>query len=512
MEFITNKKNFILPGLVGIAAMLWFHKKRGLAFVLSIAIIIIFNDFLTNAILKPLFARPRPCHVLEGFVNAARCSNSLSFPSAHASNIFTAATLFSLVYRNTLLLAFTLAGLVGYSRVYLGVHYPADVVAGAALGIFMGFLGYKIYNKILSGLGGAPVPASPKRFLIVKLSSLGDIVHTLPVLRTLRENYPKAFIAWVVEEKVKDVLYRNPDLDELIVVRTKYWRRHWSFQTFGEIRQVIRRIRGFSFDTVFDFQGLFKSGVIAFLTGAPNRIGFHRADCRELLNILFINRKAPYVGKKAHVVEKNLALLKTIGVEKFHYQFPIEIPGEADGYIEAFLKNNPELIENPVIAINPGVGFKTKRWKLERFAELADRIAGELGHHIIFTWGPGEKKTIDAITSRMSQRFWVAPPTTVHQSMALYRHLNLFIGCDTGPLHLCAAMGVPTVSIFGPTDPVRNGPYGCGHEVVYKTLPCSFCYKRKCPTKNECMEEVQVEEVFERVKKNIYNLENVPAS
>lgn len=518
MAFITNKKNFVVPGALLIAAILWIHKKRGLAFVLATTIIISLNDVIVAEILKPFFARPRPCHVLEGLEHVTSCSGNFSFPSGHASNIFTFAAITSLCFRNTLPLVFIIAGLVALSRVYLGVHYPADVIAGAAVGLFMGFLGYKLYNLMRRVFEGKSPPApagarkqSRKKFLIVKLSSLGDIVHTLPVLRTLRENYPDAFIAWIVEEKVKAVLYGNPDLDELIVVRTKHWRRNGSIETLREIGGAVRRLRGHAFDVAFDFQGLLKSGVIARLSGARRRIGFHREDCRERLNVLFTNRKAPRIGKPIHVVDKNLALLKTLGIDRVHKQFPVRVPGTADEYIETFFEANPELAAGPVVAINPGVGFQTKRWEPRRFAELADRIAGELHGNPLFTWGPGERDMIEEITSQMSQRFWVAPPTDVHQSIALYRRLQLFVGCDTGPLHLCAVLGIPTVSLFGPTDPARNGPCGEGHRVVCKPLPCSFCYKRKCPTDNECMKEITVEEVFEPVRETLYNHQRTPA-
>ena len=260
-------------------------------------------------------------------------------------------------------------------------------------------------------------------------------------------------------------------------------------------------------------QGLIKSGVIAALTQAPRRIGFHRKNCREWPNIFFLNHRSSYFGTQNHVVEKNLSLLQLLGISQFHYQFPIIIPEEAESYANQFFQNHPELEAKPLIAINPGVGFKTKRWDLKRFAQLADRVIEKLGCHILLTWGPNEKDQIDTIAEAMTQPYWKAPPTTIFQSLAIYRRLKLFIGCDTGPLHLCASLGVPTVSIFGPTDPIRNGAYGPDHRVIFKKLSCSFCYKRSCPTQNECMDLVQIEEVFDAVKKSIYNSgKEIPSS
>ncbi|MFQ5449123.1 MAG: phosphatase PAP2 family protein [Nitrospinaceae bacterium] len=155
MEFISIKENFVSLGAALALLILIIYKKRGLAFLLAGVIIVGLNDFFSHNVLKEIFARPRPCHTLPELKNIiVNCSNSYSFPSNHASNLFTAATLMSLCFKNTLFLAFTLASLVGYSRVYLGVHYPSDVLAGAVCGMVMGWLGYKLNRKILQFMKG----------------------------------------------------------------------------------------------------------------------------------------------------------------------------------------------------------------------------------------------------------------------------------------------------------------------------------------------------------------------
>ena len=335
------------------------------------------------------------------------------------------------------------------------------------------------------------------------MSAMGDVVHTLPALRSLRKRFPDAFIAWVVEDRFKDLLYDNPDLDEVIPVRLKYWRKNVSLKSFGEFWNFVRKIRKHKFDTLIDFQGLIKSGLIAFLSGIPERIGFHPNDCREKLNAIFTNKKAPFIGRETHVVDKNLALLKMAGVEEFTMEFPLNIPNEAEESVKTYLDSNPELTANPIIGVYFGVGFKTKTWELARFAQLSDRIIDELGCNVLLTWGPGEWEKAQSLSRQMNQKHWVAPENNLQQAIALFKRLSLLVSCDTGPVHLCAAHQVPTVSIHGPTDPEYSRPRDAIHEVVCKVQPCSFCHKRSCPTQNECMTSISVDDVFQTVKKSV---------
>jgi lipopolysaccharide heptosyltransferase I len=343
---------------------------------------------------------------------------------------------------------------------------------------------------------------SRKKILIIKLSSLGDVVHTLPVSRTLRQEYPKAYIAWIIEERYQELLYKNPDIDEVIPIRTKTWRNNWNRKTFVEILQVIKNIRSRKFDVVFDFHGLIKSGLITLLSGAQMKVGFHKKNCKEKISSIFTNKKAPYMGSGIHVVDMYLTLLQTsLSIKKKSKEFPL--PKNQEKKIEAFFQNQSGLTAKPIVGINPGAGFESKLWEIERFAQLADRITAEMGYSVLLTWGPGEEQKAHQIAASMKQKSWVAPATSIQESISLYKHLKLLVSCDSGPLHLCAALGVPTVSLFGPTDPVRNGAYGMNHDTVYKVLSCSFCWKRKCPLgTQECMQQVTVDEVFETVRYN----------
>ena len=249
-----------------------------------------------------------------------------------------------------------------------------------------------------------------QKFLIIKLSSIGDIVHALPFLRTLRVNYPNAHIAWIIEEKFQDLIECNSDLDEVIPVRIKYWRKNLNAKSWNEICQTRKLLKDRRFDWTFDLQGLIKTGFIARMTGAPNRAGFHRDNCRERGNVWFNNRHSKHVTADSHVVDLCLSQLSVLGNFPSRVEFPLTIRAEDERISETFMLENRELTDKPLIGINPGAGFPTKLWSIERYAQLADRLVGELGFSVLLTWGPGEEeithKIADYIYSKKSQVFF----------------------------------------------------------------------------------------------------------
>ena len=342
--------------------------------------------------------------------------------------------------------------------------------------------------------------APAKKFLIIRMSSLGDVVHALPALNTLRANHPKAHIAWLIEERYRNLLDGNADLDAVIVVRTKAWRKRLNLETLREIRDTLRRIKQERFDAVFDLQGLLKSGLIAWLSGAKRRIGFHSKDCKEAVNAWFSSEQVPAIAPGTHIVDRYQSLVLLAGGEKQSEALPsFAVPPESQKRVDAFF--DAAFSRRPVAALNPGAGFTSKLWKPERFAALGDKMAEELGVSVLLTWGPGEKTRVEAIAQQMRAPTVLAPETSILESIALYKRLALMVSCDSGPLHLCAALGVPTVAIFGPTDPARNGAYGPGHETVVHRLPCSHCWKKTCPLgTQECMESISVDAVFQAVE------------
>jgi heptosyltransferase-1 len=332
-----------------------------------------------------------------------------------------------------------------------------------------------------------------ERILIVKLSAIGDILHTLPAVAALRHAYPKAWLAWIVDKAGASLLRGNPDLDELITVDTRTWRAHWS-AGLRHTWYVSRHLRQAGFDLCIDFQGLLKSGFFTYVSGAPLRLGFPRQMCREPLSAVFTNLHGAIVAPDTHVVDQLVELLKPLGVETTERRFIIPFT-EADEHFAARVWREAGLrADVPVVMLYPGAAWETKRWGELNFARLNDALIRRYQVQTLLTWGPGEEPLMQRVARATAYTPAIAPATTLLQLAALMARCRGFVGGDTGPLHLAAAVGTPTVALFGPSNPRRNGPYGPGHVILHQRLPCSNCYQRTC-NHWECLPGIAVDTV-----------------
>lgn len=307
------------------------------------------------------------------------------------------------------------------------------------------------------------------RIALIKLSSLGDVVHALPVAATLRARVPDAHLTWIVERREAAVLRDHPALDALVAVDTRRWRRARGLrdlvEVVGAVRQTTRRLRAAAFDVALDLQGLLKSGVLAAATRAPLRIGFVARRCREPLNALFTNRRVEPPAA-CHVVDQHLALLGPLAVTEPVREFRLPRDPAAESSADSFLTASGFKPGQRLVVLNPGAGRPDKRWPAERFRALAERLGEDTGAVVLVVWGPGEEAPARHIAPGGAHRALCAPPTNLDELVAFLRRATVLVAADTGPLHLAAAVGTPCVGLYGPTSAVRNGPYGAGHRCL----------------------------------------------
>lgn len=326
---------------------------------------------------------------------------------------------------------------------------------------------------------------SQMRIVIVKLSSIGDVVHALPAVAAIKRTLPDARISWVVERRASAMLKGSPVIDDLIEIDTRAWRAALlRGATIKEVRARLAHIRGLDAggdtDIAIDFQGLIKSGLVAKATGAPRRIGFETRELREQASRFFLTEQVE-TSKFKHVIDKNIALARAAidnaNFSSTQYEFPITVSPEDERYIEEAINNRG----GSFAIINPGGGWPTKLWSALAYGQLADWLHNERGLVSFITYGPGEESLVQAVAA--NSKTGAARPfaSTLKQFVALARKAALFVGGDTGPLHLAAASATPIVGIYGPTSPDRNGPFDKRDITVKRDLWCrADCHRRSC--------------------------------
>jgi heptosyltransferase I len=339
------------------------------------------------------------------------------------------------------------------------------------------------------------------RILIVRLGAIGDVVHTLPALAALRRALPGAYLAWIVEcGGAARLLEGNPCLDELIEVDMRGWRHRLTRgRTLREIRNAIERMRDSSFDLALDFQGLLKSAMIPWLVRVPRRVGFARDALREPAGAFMLTEQVE-ANDQDHVIKKNLQLVAHLSCDvKGKYEFPIALSSQD----ELFANEQAALYDGSFAIINPGGGWTTKLWGAGNYANIADRLWENHRIHSVVTYGPGEESLARDIIKLTRSGGATILDTGLKQFFALAQNAKIFIGGDTGPMHLAAAAGTPIVAIFGPTDSRRNGPFADNDVVIERfDLDCrTDCYRRSC-SHTSCM-NIPVETVWQGVEKRL---------
>lgn len=380
----------------------------------------------------------------------------------------------------------------------------------------------------LSRLAERALPVQPadlpsrdfRNILLIKLSALGDIVHTLPVLNRLRQRYPKARIDWLATPAFAELLTGHPAINKVIEFARADWSTPWRAAPYRGAAQLVATLRAAEYDLVLDLQGQFRSAAFAFASGAPVRIGFDRprADRWKALS-----RSIPEEAKKhawqgarelswlaythhialpsldVHPVDRYLASTAMLGIEAGAADFSFPIPPEAEARIDGLL-DYYEIAKARIVVLAPGTNWDTKEWRREGFAELARHLIDK-GCAVILIGSERERALCEQVAKLAPGAIDLAGETTLPELAALIRRAALAVTNDSGPLHLAVALGRPVVSVFGPTDPVWAGPYRRDGAVLRADLACSPCYLRalaRCPHGHACMNDVGAAAVIER--------------
>ena len=319
-----------------------------------------------------------------------------------------------------------------------------------------------------------------QKILIVRLSSMGDIIHSLPVASSLRARFPDAFIGWAVEEEFKDLLATALFIDRIYIFKTKHWRKGLSYRTPGEIYSVIKEIRDSNFDIAIDVQGLVKSGVVTYLSGASLRIGFSRAHARERMSALFINKEITPPAELVHIIDQNLYLLKDITGDIDSPDPRLFLQEKDELWAMGELKRMGIMDSDLKVFITPGAGWITKLWGPQKYRELVIELYKRYEARVILSGSYADRGLIEEIKEGTSFPVLQFIGGSIGQLMALLRNVDLVIGGDTGPIHVASAFGIPTLSLYGPSSAKRSGPRGERHESVQSDIQCSPCFGREC--------------------------------
>lgn len=328
------------------------------------------------------------------------------------------------------------------------------------------------------------------RILIVRLSAIGDVIHGIPVLNALRQNFPKAHLSWAVEGRPAEILREHSALDEVVALP-----RGW-LKSPRQVWRLRRRLREIKPNIAIDLQCLARSAIVAWLSGASKRIGFAGVDGREMSRWFHTHLVQ---ASAVHVIERNLELLRPLGIPSAKPQFAMPEFSQACQSLDESLAN--VAVANPFVVLNPGAGWPSKLWEMDRFAEVAHHIGKNHGlTSLVVHAGDKEKSMAETIVQKSHGHAKLAPNTSLAELAALVKRACIFISADTGPLHLAAAMGTPCVGLFGPVSVLRNGPYGPQHVGLQKLRLHGSSRKRRNAS-NETMRAITTDDVIQACEK-----------
>lgn len=312
-------------------------------------------------------------------------------------------------------------------------------------------------------------PKSPRRILIIKPSSIGDVVHALPVLGLLRRKWPEAYVSWLVTPACAGLVDGHPLLDETIYFERRKFGAGWrSPRAAASFLKFSGELRDAKFDLVIDLQGLFRSGWLSLQTRALWRVGF--ANARELA-WMFYTHRVKIETMEQHAVNRYLTVAQALGCGREPVEFVFPTTDEDRRQVSDMLGAHERLA-----VVLPGTNWPTKQWPAEHFAQVADLLRERFGLRVVVAGASDAAEAAAGIDGALN----LVGKTNLRQLVALLERADVVIANDSGPMHIAAALGRPLVALFGPTNPVRTGPFGREQSVLRLDMPCSPCYSRTC--------------------------------
>jgi lipopolysaccharide heptosyltransferase I len=327
------------------------------------------------------------------------------------------------------------------------------------------------------------------KFLIVRLGSLGDVVHAIPAVASLRRAHPSATIDWLVDPRYVELVNMVVGVDRAIPLDPR--------AGLMPLAAAVRTLRAARYDAVIDLQGLIKSASLARGTGARRRIGLPKGHLREPLAAHFYT-ETPDPGRDPHVIRKGLALVRAVGATDDRITFPLTVPVTAAAHAVA-----AQADADAYAIVNPGAAWPNKRWPTDRFGALAAAMRDRIGVASIVLWGPSEESLARSVVAASRGAASMAPRTTITDIASIARSARLIVSGDTGPLHIAAAVGTPAIGLFGPTLAARNGPWDDADITIsrYDTCPCH--YERRCRKATPCIDDISLDEVLAAVERRV---------
>jgi heptosyltransferase-1 len=361
-----------------------------------------------------------------------------------------------------------------------------------------------------------------RKILLIKLSAVGDVVHTIPVLNKLRRRYPSAQLDWLVTPAIAELLQHHPAITRVIEFEREAWSKPWRLAPFASYARLAAELRRAHYDLVIDMHGQFRTAALTLASGASARIGFDRPRARvwdasprkfseqarkhawqgaREGSWLAYTHHIPVPTLDLHAVDRYLNVEPILGLDKEPADFSFPIPQSASSRVDSLLsQNGVERVEIAIMA--PGTIWETKQWGSDKFAKVASHFMAK-GFAVVLIGSQRERAVCEEVAGLAPGTVDLAGMTTLSELAALIRRSAICVTNDSGPMHLAVALNRPVTSIFGPTDPIWIGPYGRTNAVLQADLECSPCYLRRlkhCTHDHACMRSVSPLAVIERAE------------